>query len=89
MEWISVEDRLPEPEKDCLISNGVHVGVGYYEAEYFAEDPEDPLQYSSDCWHQEGSNLKTCNSGFADVTHWMPLPNPPAVWVDSEVEHDI
>jgi hypothetical protein len=65
MEWISVNDRLPEEDEDVLVmtaegkfaSGGMHV----------ASLDEDGVWYPS---HGDGWE-------FPDVTHWMPLPKPP------------
>lgn len=66
MEWISVEDMVPElkgtnQEVCCLVTNGAVIHMAYY---------------TLSGWH-------FCESGqikepmFYDVTHWMPLPEPP------------
>lgn len=78
--WISVEDRLPpggtlEDSPSVLITDGEFVGIGWYEAEYFADDPNDPVQYSSDVWNTENSIMQ--HKGWPQVTHWMKLPEPP------------
>ena len=67
MEWISVNERLPEEDEDVLVmtaegkfaSGGMHV----------ASLDEDGVWYPS---HGDGWE-------FPDVTHWMPLPEPPEV----------
>lgn len=67
MEWISVEDRLPEikhkkgnPRSDrVLVTNGFHIQVGIRwiaEKEYFLPD---------------------FREDFYEITHWMPLPEAP------------
>ena len=63
--WISVEERLPEKDKDVLCysnKNGGHLFFGY-------------RGYISGEW-MEGGSLH-----IGDVTHWMPLPEPPEVEV--------
>jgi hypothetical protein len=73
--WISVEDRMPEPETECLV---------YGETKWSTEpcvcvdtwtmQREAPLSFSS----------ATIEIGYGwdeheyeEVTHWMPLPAPP------------
>jgi hypothetical protein len=57
--WISVEDRLPEPETDILISDGRLVRMSF-----LYED------YSGHCFANDDLLLD-------EITHWMPLPEPP------------
>jgi hypothetical protein len=72
MEWISSKERLPDDETPVLIlvANNIRIGElrweipGYednYESYRYWDDPKDAGQF----W--EG----------LDVTHWMPLPDPP------------
>lgn len=59
--WISVEERLPEVNKDvwCYSNrNGGYMFIGY-------------IGYRTRGWMEDG----TLHIG--DVTHWMPLPPPP------------
>ena len=63
--WISVNDRLPNSDEGddflAVSKNGGLVSEAYFER---------------DCGH--GRNLWSDGSGnFYDVTHWMPLPEPP------------
>lgn len=67
LHWISVNDRLPEPEvgphdhKDYIVAYASgEVGVGYY------------LDYGARIGHAWGPD-------HGPVTHWMPLPEPPNV----------
>ena len=64
--WISVQDRLPEAHDDgsvdaVLVTDGSVIHMAYF---------------NHDTWH-------FCESGemkeemFYNVTHWMPLPEPP------------
>jgi hypothetical protein len=60
-EWISVDERLPEPHKLVLcIWERVDDGWNYGFARYQRED----------VWY-------VSNEGMPRVTHWMPLPEPP------------
>lgn len=67
--WISIEERLPEPETEVLVA----FDDGYVWAmwqkwsladEY--EEGESPFDY-----------YKDVGAGTHTVTHWMPLPKPP------------
>jgi hypothetical protein len=73
MEWISVKDRLPEDGETVIVSDNV-----------FGKD------FSSVAWcaigginfmdNDEGvywADVGTNEVFGADVTHWMPLPDPP------------
>ena len=66
MKWISVEDRLPEIDKyggsEQVIVYHSFVGVGYY-----GETPKTKKKR----WNVQ------CGGTYANVTHWMPLPDPP------------
>lgn len=59
--WISVDERLPEDEQDCIIYTGTQMFDG---AIYWQSDK---------VWHvSEVGDLST-----TEVTHWQPLPSPP------------
>ena len=64
-EWVSVEERLPNDKQIVLFrqKNGF-----IYCAEYFAGNSLcSPSWFiDCDCWEAK------------EVTHWMPLPTPPA-----------
>lgn len=84
MNWISVKNDVPPAHEGdpgysitVLITDGKNIATGYYEYEYIADDPDDPHQYSSDVWHDDSNLLKTNCCGWAEVTHWAPLPEPP------------
>jgi hypothetical protein len=61
--WISVEDRLPEDEAACLVTDGKGCSVSIFFEEFGWMDFDD--YYSASAF------------GKGDVTHWMPLPEPP------------
>lgn len=65
-EWISVEDRLPEPNKNVLVYAFYHgrwqIVKGWYSILF--------------------KKFHICNSDYqgsmdVPVTHWIPLPSPP------------
>jgi hypothetical protein len=75
--WINIKNGLPPPSDDgegfsinVLITNGIEIGLGYYEYEYFG-DENDPVRYSSPSWHDATDYVTE------GVTHWMPLPALP------------
>ena len=58
--WISVEERMPEPGKRVLATDGVFVGEAY--------------RTSADTWRRyDGIAMRDCLGSI--VTHWMPLPD--------------
>ena len=67
--WINVEDRLPEDEKPVLAYYGFYreeddLGARFIGTlTYFSHDPDPHWQHESTCLF---------------VTHWRPLPEPPA-----------
>ena len=73
MEWISIKEKLPEYKKgttQIVIVSGIEDGERYV---YYAEI------------HAYGKK-KTADNIFSvpgwsrmNVTHWMPLPEPPVV----------
>ena len=60
-EWISVKDRLPEAHRLVLCRWTRGIGASYGFARY---------QHEIDVWY-------VSNEGMPEVTHWMPLPQPP------------
>lgn len=63
-EWISVEERLPEDGGEALIyGDKVGIYTAYYDLDYGFYGFGDPDECS-------------CIDN-SDVTHWMPLPEPP------------
>lgn len=70
MEWISVENRLPK-EGDTVLCYNSMICTGFYQNEYC------PFEESKKGWNLDLSEdeLDICED--YEVTHWMPLPNPP------------
>lgn len=77
-EWISIEDRLPELDEDVLI-----YAIG--KSKDFLGDSVIAIscQYEFKCfpWSKSGTIIWCSPFEYFDtnyeVTHWMPLPNPP------------
>jgi len=80
MEWIKVDDRLPEPGVWVL----VYRCVRWYDAEVaqYRVPPAGHGFYTRPFWRMADDNA----GDATDVTHWMPMPepptsHPPAHWV--------
>ncbi len=86
MEWISVKDRLPEPEEYVLVHGDGgkywrNAGENIFLAFLCVDEKQREILPWNDC------NLfktGTCGCGcdwypqyISYVTHWMPLPQPP------------
>ena len=65
-EWIRVEDRLPEKDQECIVySSEIGVMVETFEDRHAANNWLVDIQaWCGRCEEYE-------------VTHWMPLPEPP------------
>lgn len=62
-EWIKCSERMPNDFEDVLVSDGGNVEVMWRDCDGFW-----------DCWAPRNSNID-----IDDVTHWMPLPEPPSL----------
>ena len=62
--WISVEERLPEHLTSVIVHRK---DGGIFIWEFFNTSTTD------ECWMDDSMNVYS----FYDVTHWMPLPEPP------------
>lgn len=63
-QWISVDDRHPQPGTRVLATDGVFVGEAY--------------RTSADTWRRyDGIAMRDCIGSV--VTHWMPMPEGPEV----------
>jgi len=65
MEWISVKNRLPEPNVDVLVNFN-----GWDDLEFQRVLEYCPIDNIFFDWRGEEYNLNIS-------THWMPLPKPP------------
>ena len=66
-EWISVNDRLPEPETSVLVAFDDGEVWCLWQNWTNCEPDDCPLYYSIDPYTGE----------YHTVTHWMPMPEPP------------
>jgi len=65
MQWISFEDRMPPPSTHVLATNGEFIIVA-----------ENVFVYVK--WRLQSIICTCCDREYdEDLTHWMPLPNPP------------
>ena len=83
--WISVEERLPEGEDPVLIlvKETEHYGLHkekskVYYCQYLAywDDDEWYTSWCNGC-RKISDTAKEPNADEYEVTHWMPLPEPP------------
>ncbi len=68
-EWISVDEKLPEEWEEVLAWDGENVRQGYYTMDIDWDD--DAKQAETPRWTYYDGML------WENVTHWMPLPQPP------------
>lgn len=59
--WISVEERLPEEDENVLVYGPWGIGNGY----------------SLAFWYDSAWNDVDSGYPLDNVSHWMPLPDPP------------
>lgn len=64
--WISVNDRLPENISHVLIFSNVSVKTGYA---YYINNDWLYLTNQENFWISKQPHI--------EITHWMPLPEPP------------
>ena len=68
-QWISVEERRPEPGRRVLATDGIFVGETY--------------RTCADTWRRyDGIAMRDCIGSI--VTHWMPLPEALAAAEEGE-----
>jgi hypothetical protein len=74
-EWISVKDKLPEDRKTVLVfTEGLTTLTGIRMASYDKTQPLSMFWHGVIMGHGRG------------VTHWQPLPDPPAARSAGETE---
>jgi hypothetical protein len=76
-EWISVKDRLPNPNEKVIVYNAENDGT------FFARRLVSRFEWW-DSVTKEYINWRWLPYGYTNimldaVTHWMPLPEPPEV----------
>lgn len=69
MEWISIEDGLPEIDENVLIY-GESIGII---CSFYIKDKNDKLKI----WYVYDGGESNMAIPFSRVTHWMPLPELP------------
>ena len=70
MEWISVEDRLPAHGDRILITDGELMATIDIDMKFMGDG------VYLDAFGFHGYEFE-CSMEWEDVTHWMPLPEPP------------
>lgn len=65
--WISVEERLPEDCRHVLVFMRRNFVAGW-STDYWHIDTD---------WLDDGNWSKHPAGGYYNITHWMPLPEPP------------
>lgn len=63
-QWISVKDSVPEAGVNVLVTDGIHMMVTWCE------------YVDNQCLWVDNF-YEYVNVRFKEVTHWMPLPEPP------------
>ena len=71
-QWIPVSERLPDDETPVLIFHHTKIRIGELVWEHPGfEDNYDAFRYWDDP-ENDGQGWE-----WGDITHWMPLPEPP------------
>jgi len=74
-DWISVKERLPELYQNVLVHYyNPHCVEPHNFAVAFRQNGLDEFIPGKHIWHVDSSPLELDE---LDVTHWMPLPEPP------------
>jgi hypothetical protein len=82
MTWISVADRLPEPDSGEVL---VWLTGGRCAFDEWHMHREDPTGMST--MHLMDMGYMWRDYDFEEITHWMPLPPPPAMAPTGEQYH--
>ena len=77
MEWISVEDRLPEPLETIWISNGNGWTTLGCRTSIDGDGNWHWAETNGIIYEEDGKIVSECESDDLDVNLWMPLPQPP------------
>ena len=72
MNWVAVNENLPEKYQRVLVTNGKEICLHYKQSGLIWEDERGYDLYCS-C----PENHDRCDFREGDITHWMPLPNLP------------
>ena len=72
-EWISVEERLPEPNEGCIVA----AKVGNRTVTDFAERVPCYNLYTQETTYAWEIMHDWDEGEGCEITHWMPLPQPP------------
>lgn len=72
--WISCAERLPEANQIVLIYMPAYAEIDEDGEPYYSGGPIHTVQYYGGSYSYAGGEY-----GYhqRDITHWMPLPNPP------------
>jgi hypothetical protein len=66
--WIPVTDRLPDKDGSYLILN---------KRKYIFDAEYESIYKSFGCWHEFVDGAGNEWIAYKEITHWMPLPEPP------------
>lgn len=78
IEWISVEDRLPEPSSAVLF----FTTDGCWESGYFRAAADEPVRWECE---RTGPQEERIDFFEGQVTHWM-IPDPPSLPIPKEMK---
>jgi len=81
MEWIKCSDRIPESEDNSVLvysASGTPDGLGFPAGGLDMVHIQDYFNDITDGIDKDGNQLYTKWYFSQGITHWMPLPEPPA-----------
>lgn len=76
-DWISVNDRLPEEGRAVWLCNPNHGIVFVGCLCDFGDDGWCWGASNGTTYIKDGRIVAECDADDYDITHWMPLPEPP------------